>query len=209
MTEIDRKNRRVVLILTALVFGMVGVSFAAVPLYDLFCRVTGYGGTTQVADDYSDVVLDRTVKVRFNGVVNPNLPWDFSPEANEMEVHLGQTGLISYSAKNNGDHPIVGTAIYNVSPPKAGLYFQKVQCFCFENQILMPNQEMQMPISFFVDPAMDEDSNLDDVKLITLSYTFYPAKSQEFDQARSDYFKQIEAINGEGADQAPPSIIQE
>lgn len=210
MADLKQKNQRIVLILSAIVLGMIGLSFASVPLYNLFCRVTGYGGTTQVSEHYSDIVLDRKVKVRFNAVVDPNLPWDFAPEANMMEVQLGQTGFISYSAQNNGDKPIVGQAIYNVSPPKAGIYFQKVQCFCFSNQILMPGQKMNMPITFFVDPSMDEDPNLDDVKLITLSYTFYPAKSQEFDQAKLKYFKQVEAINSEGAASAEsPSSTQE
>ncbi|QQP90073.1 cytochrome c oxidase assembly protein [Skermanella sp. TT6] len=170
-----RKNLILMGGLFGLVFGMIGLSFAAVPLYDLFCKVTGFGGTTQRAEGPAGEILDRTVKVRFNADVNGALPWGFRPEIHQMEVRIGESAMMSYRAVNNSDEPIVGTATYNVTPDKTGIYFNKIQCFCFTEQRLEPGQSVDMPVYFFVDPAMADDPKLDDVQTITLSYTFFRA----------------------------------
>lgn len=176
----QRANRRLGLALAAIAAGMVGMAYASVPLYDLFCRVTGYGGTTQRADAAPGVAGGgRTFEVRFNADVSPDLDWTFFPETREVSVRIGEEKLAFYRAVNNGYEPVVGTAVYNVSPQKAGAYFNKVQCFCFEKQILKPGEAMDFPVSFFVDPEIVDDRNLDDVKIITLSYTFFPDRDAE------------------------------
>lgn len=173
-----RRNARLALVLGGVVAGMVGLSFAAVPLYSLFCKVTGFGGTTQVASTVSDRVLDRTVEVRFNADVNQGLPWAFRPAVSSMSVKLGQPATTVFHATNLSDKPIVGNAAYNVTPDKAGLYFSKIQCFCFTEQRLEPGQSVDMPVYFFVDPSLDDDAKMADVKTITLSYTFFMAPDQ-------------------------------
>ena len=173
------RNRRMLVGLFGLVFGMVGLSFAAVPLYDLFCRVTGYGGTTQVADAAPDRVLDREIRIRFMADTNGDLPWDFAAEQREVTMRIGESGLAFYSAENLSDAPVTGMAAYNVLPPKAGVYFNKIQCFCFDEQTLAPGQSVSMPVYFFVDPAIDDDPNLDEVRTITLSYTFFRSGSDD------------------------------
>ena len=169
----DRRNRRMLAGLFALVVGMVGLSYAAVPLYDLFCRVTGYGGTPQVADAAPDRVLDREIRIRFMAETDRELPWEFKPEQREVTMRVGESGLAFYLAENRSDRPVTGMAAYNVLPPKAGIYFNKIQCFCFDEQTLAPGQAVSMPVYFFVDPAIDDDPNLDEVRTITLSYTFF------------------------------------
>ena len=179
-----RRNVAVALPLVAIVAGMAMMAWASVPLYRLFCQVTGYGGTTQVAEATGGKILDREMVIRFNADVNPSLPWAFRPEQHEVRVKVGEQGLAFYRAENRSSRPIVGTAVYNVTPQKAGLYFSKIQCFCFTEQRLDPGEVMDMPVTFFVDPAIAEDRNLDDVGTITLSYTFYPAP--EADQPQAD-----------------------
>lgn len=166
-------NARTALLLGGLVAGMVGLSFAAVPLYDLFCRVTGFGGTTQVATELPEQISEQTIKVRFNADVNKKLPWAFQPTEREVSLRLGESGLTFYKARNLAARRTVGTATYNVSPPSAGKYFSKVQCFCFTEQALEPGQEMEMAVSYFVDPAILEDPETRNLKTITLSYTFF------------------------------------
>lgn len=169
----NRKNQRVVVALLGLFVGMVGLSFASVPLYDLFCRVTGIAGTTQVSEAAPGVVGEETVTIRFNSDVNQRLPWRFAPEQRSMEVRIGEPNLVHYHAKNLSSRPTIGTAVYNVSPFQAGSYFHKVQCFCFEEQKLEPGEEMAMGVSFYVDPAILEDPRFRDMHTITLSYTFF------------------------------------
>lgn len=152
---------------------MGSLAWAAVPFYDWFCRVTGFGGTTGVAEMAPEDILDRTVTVRFDASKAKDMAWEFKPVEREMEVRIGETGLAFYEAYNPTDRPIAGQASYNVAPYSAGGYFQKIACFCFEEQILQPGERIQMPVSFFVDPDMVEDLEAKYVHTITLSYTFY------------------------------------
>ncbi len=164
---------------------MVGLSFASVPLYTIFCRATGFGGTTQRVETAASRTADRYVTVSFDGNVDPALPWDFTPDAKNMRVKLGETVTASYHARNRSDQTVTGTATYNVQPDKAGSYFDKVQCFCFTRQTLKPGQEAELAVRFYVDPAMADEHSLDDVQNITLSYTFFLAKDQGAKQARA------------------------
>jgi len=168
-------NARVFAICMSLALGMVGMAYAAVPLYDLFCRVTGYGGTTQVAQYDPDRILDREVTVRFDASRARGMPWRFEPLQREMTLRVGETALAFYRATNTSDRPVTGIASYNVAPFKAGPYFSKLECFCFTEQTLEPGESMDMPVMFFVDPLMDEERHMDDVRSITLSYTFWQA----------------------------------
>lgn len=154
---------------------MLGLGFASKPLYDTFCRITGYGGTTGYSEDNLSEVLERKVKVSFDSNVN-GLPWDFLPEQNDMSLKLGQTGLAYYKVKNMSNKPMIGTATFNVTPIKAAPFFIKTECFCFTEQRVEPGEEISMPVLFFVDPQLDEDQRLADVKDITLSYTFFNVK---------------------------------
>lgn len=165
------------LICVATVAGMVGMSFAAVPLYNLFCRVTGYGGTTQKAAQASDIVIDRTVRVRFDASVNPSLNWQFHPKQREITLKVGESAIAFYEARNLSGKITTGTATFNVTPLKAGLYFTKIDCFCFTEQTLQPGKMAEMPVTFYVDPEIAKDPNLDDVKTITLSYTFFASEN--------------------------------
>ncbi len=152
---------------------MGSLAWAAVPFYDWFCRVTGFGGTTGVAEAAPDDILDRKVTVRFDASKAKDMAWEFKPVEREMEVRIGETGLAFYEAYNPTDRPIAGQASYNVAPYSAGGYFQKIACFCFEEQVLQPGERVEMPVSFFVDPEMVEDLEAKYVHTITLSYTFY------------------------------------
>jgi cytochrome c oxidase assembly protein subunit 11 len=169
----DPRNRNVVLSLLGVVTFMTALAWAAVPLYDWFCRVTGYGGTTNVAAGDSDLILDEVITIRFDANTASDMPWEFRPMVTHMELRIGETGLAFYEAYNPTDHPIAGTASYNVAPFDAGLYFSKIQCFCFEEQILMPGERVEMPVTFFVDPEIVNDPETVGTPAITLSYTFH------------------------------------
>ena len=175
-------NSRTALIVTTVVLGMVGMSFAAVPAYRAFCQITGWGGTTQRAEAASDVILDREVTVRFDATTSQGLPWQFRPEQVSQTLKIGETGLAYYEAENLSDKPVIGTASFNVQPAKAGLYFRKVECFCFTEQLLMPGEKISMPVTYFVDPSIADQKNLDDIKTITLSYTFFRNEEAEAEQ---------------------------
>lgn len=162
---------------------MVSLSFASVPLYDWFCRVTGYGGTTSVADAGSDTVLDREITVRFASATERGMPWKFKPVATTMKVKIGETGLAFYEASNPTDRTVAGSASFNVTPFTAGGYFSKIDCFCFEEQVLAPGESVQMPVTFFVDPEIVEDDEAKLVHTITLSYTFHEIDIPEEDAA--------------------------
>jgi cytochrome c oxidase assembly protein subunit 11 len=170
----QRRHRVVGLSMAAVAAGMVGMSFAAVPLYKLYCQVTGYGGTTQRASKPSDVVIDKTMRVRFDGNVGPNLKWEFGPLQNTIDVKVGENALIFFRATNRSDRPLTGTSTFNVTPEVAGAYFAKVQCFCFTEQRLDPGESIDMPVSFYIDPAIVNDPDGKALNLVTLSYTFYP-----------------------------------
>lgn len=172
------KNRRVALGASCAVLAMVGLSFASVPLYDLFCRVTGYGGTTQTASGDRVEVIDRQVTVRFDASTNAGLPWQFRAAQKPMKVQVGETNLAFYKAANLADRETLGTATFNVTPLKAGQYFVKIDCFCFTEQRLKPGEAVDMPVSFYIDPAIAEDPNLDDTNTVTLSYTFFPKEDE-------------------------------
>ncbi|MBN9510506.1 MAG: cytochrome c oxidase assembly protein [Alphaproteobacteria bacterium] len=159
--------------LVAVIAGMVGLTFAAVPLYRVFCAVTGYGGTPQIGAALSRTVSANTITVRFDAAVNPGLPWQFKPEQGQVTFRLGEQQVAFYRARNTSDQPVRGIAVYNVTPEKVGRYFHKTACFCFNEQTLSPNQEMQLPVSFWVDPAIADDPSTADVTVITLSYTFF------------------------------------
>lgn len=152
---------------------MGGLAWASVPFYDWFCRVTGFGGTPGQVAGAEGEVLDQTIKVRFDGSLNEDMPWEFKPGVNEMELRIGETGLAFYEAYNPTDHPVAGQASYNVTPYAAGAFFEKIECFCFTEQVLAPGERVQMPVSFFVDPEIVEDRDGKYVHTITLSYTFY------------------------------------
>ena len=176
------------LALVLLVVGMVGASFAAVPLYDLFCRATGYGGTTKVATEVPERVGEREMTVRFNADVNRDLPWRFRPTQSSVTVLVGEPTLAFYRVENTSDRLIVGTAAYNVTPFTVGKYFSKIDCFCFTEQVLQPGEIAELPVSFFVDPSIADDPKMDRISTLTLSYTFFEVDTLEPEQLSSvDY----------------------
>lgn len=166
-------SRNLGIILTGIVVTMLVLAYASVPLYRLFCQKTGYGGTIQVAKALSTKVVDRVITVRFNADVHRDLPWQFRPLQTAIKVKVGENALAFYESQNFSDKPISGMATYNVTPDKAGIYFNKVACFCFEEQVLSPQQKVEMPVQFFIDPDFANDPDLKDVNTITLSYTFF------------------------------------
>ena len=157
----------------SVVIVMGALAWASVPFYDWFCRVTGFGGATNVAESGSDVILDETIIVRFDASLDRDMPWTFKPAQREMELRIGETGLAFYEAHNPSDVPVAGSAAYNVTPYEAGAFFDKIACFCFEEQILQPGETVMMPVSFFVDPAIVDDREGQYLHTITLGYTFY------------------------------------
>ena len=174
---IDR-NTRLAWTMVLIVGGMLGLSYATVPLYEAFCKATGFGGTPLVAQSDDHPVIARTIVVRFDSNTDPGLPWRFEPEQRSVKVHLGEQKLVYFRATNQSDRPIVGTATYNITPESSARWFNKIQCFCFTEQLLKPGQTIDMPVLFFVDPDMDKDRRFDDVHTVTLSYTFYESKTE-------------------------------
>ena len=168
-------NRVTGVAIAAIVVGMVGLSFAAIPLYRAFCAATGYGGTPKIGVATAPGGDVRTIRVRFNADTNPGLPWQFAPDVTEVAVPLGEDQLAAYHAHNKASRAVTGMALYNVTPEKAGKYFHKTACFCFNEQTLEPGQTMSFPLSFWVDPEIARDPNTADVHAIVLSYTFYKA----------------------------------
>jgi len=157
--------------------GMVGLSFAAVPAYRAFCQATGWGGATQRVEQEAGRVLAREITVRFDATISDGLDWRFKPEQPAQTVHIGETALAFFEAENLSAEPVTGRATFNVSPAKAGRHFKKIECFCFTEQTLQPGEKVSMPVTYFVDPALGEDRNLDEVETITLSYTFFSWQS--------------------------------
>ncbi|MGR3270036.1 cytochrome c oxidase assembly protein [Thalassococcus profundi] len=181
----DPKTKTVVQ-LASVVVTMGALAWASVPFYDWFCRVTGFGGVTQVAETGSDTVLDREITVRFDGNVEKGMAWEFKPMERTMTMKIGEDGLAFFEAYNPTDKPIAGQASYNVTPYEAGGFFNKVQCFCFTEQVLMPGERVEMPVNFFVDPEIATDRDAKYIKEITLSYTFYEIDLPEDAQAALD-----------------------
>lgn len=161
------------LALVGVAAAMLSLSFAAVPFYDWFCRVTGYAGTVSVAEQGADKVLDQTIEIRFDGSLEAGMPWEFKPQVHKMTLKIGETGLAFYEAYNPTNRVVGGQASYNVMPDQAGGYFTKIDCFCFTEQILQPGERVIMPVSFYVDPSIVNDPEAGLIKVITLSYTFH------------------------------------
>ena len=180
----DYRKRGTAIALSSVVAGMVGLAFASEPLYRIFCEVTGYAGTTQVASTVpkSNEISQRVVAVRFDANVNSKMPWTFKPVQREVEVRLGEQALAYFEATNDSEQPLVGTASFNVTPYKAAIHFNKIDCFCFTQQVLKSGETMKMPVTFFIDPELAKDSNADDLRTITLSYTFF----QDDDQSAAE-----------------------
>ena len=176
--DIAARNRKVARRLFLATAGMGGFAYASAPLYDLFCRTTGFGGTPVVAQAGDRPILDRTVNVRFDSNVDTALPWKFQPLQREVKVRLGEEYLAYYRVTNLSQRAAVGTSTYNVTPETAGGWFNKLQCFCFTEQLLLPGQSVDMPVIFFVDPELDKDRRYDNIRTITLSYTFFEAKTE-------------------------------
>ncbi|MEK7819733.1 MAG: cytochrome c oxidase assembly protein [Pseudomonadota bacterium] len=176
MADRRRRNLGLAAVLAGTVAGMVGLAYASVPLYRLFCQMTGYGGTTQVsAAPPASAISDRIVTIRFDANVARDLPWRFEPAVASMDVRVGEQALAFYRARNLSDVPVSGQATFNVTPHQAGPFFAKVDCFCFTEQTLAPGEDVDMPVSFFVDPAILKDADGNDLSEITLSYTFFRA----------------------------------
>lgn len=178
-TATPRGNARILLACVVFVGCMLGVSFASVPLYRLFCQVTGYNGTTQRVEQVSDVVLDKTIKVTFDANVSSGLNWEFKPVDRSITPKIGETVQINYTATNRSPVATTGQAIFNVTPMEAAAYFNKVECFCFTETELKPGESLEMPVVFFIDPAIVEAAETKDIGTITLSYTFYPHEREK------------------------------
>lgn len=171
----DRAQKRTALALVSIVVFMGAMAWAAVPFYNWFCKVTGYGGTTATADAGAEQILDQTITIRFDASLERGMPWEFRPVEHKMDIRIGETGIAFYEAHNPTDRVIAGSASYNVAPFSAGGYFTKIDCFCFTMQVLQPGETVQMPVTFYVDPEIVEDRETRDITSITLSYTFHLA----------------------------------
>src|SRR5689334_20165111 len=171
--SLQQRNLNVLMILVGVVAGMVGLAYASVPLYQLFCAVTGFGGTPQRADAAPSVISDRVVRVTFTADVAGGLGWKFQPVQRNVELKVGENKLIFYSAENLESKPVTSRATFNVSPEMFGAYFTKIECFCFTEQTLQPGQKVEMPVSFFIDPSVLDNPALRNINDITLSYTFF------------------------------------
>ncbi len=171
--DVARKNARIATAVFGAAILMVGMAFAAVPLYEVFCRVTGYGGTTQVADGDTIKAVDRDIQVRFTGNIHTDMRWDFRPKQAKQARKVGEQAMAFYEAYNPEKRAITGTATFNVTPFKAGIYFSKIECFCFTEQTLAPGERVDMPVIYYIDPAFADDPDMSDVQEITLSYTFF------------------------------------
>lgn len=172
-TPDQKRKRRTAGIVVAAVLGMTGMGFAAVPLYDAFCKITGYGGTTQEATEAPSQILDRRINVRFDANAAPDLPVEFEPVQISESLRIGETGIAFYRVRNTSNETIIGRANYNVTPHVMGAYFAKLECFCFTDRVLAPGEETELPVVYFVDPEMVDDPDTRDLTTITLSYTFF------------------------------------
>ena len=176
--NLKAQNKKVIFLITFVGMLMLSLSYAAVPLYDIFCRVTGFGGTTQIASSAPGSTGHPNINIRFESNINDSLNWDFYSKTKTVKIPMGEEKTIYYFARNLSDEPIVGTATFNVTPAKAGQYFMKIDCFCFVEQLLNPGESMNMPVTFFIDPDLYKDENVQEVNEITLSYTFMKSMDQ-------------------------------
>lgn len=174
---LQRRHRRVAMTVAAVVVGMVGMSYAAVPLYEMFCRATGFGGAPQIASAESAVRGQKVMTIRFDANIASDLPWTFAPEQESIRLRTGETATVFYKVKNRSDKTTVGLASYNVAPERSGMFFNKLACFCFSEQTLAPGESMDMPVVFYIDPSVETDEIMKTQDTITLSYTFYAAKT--------------------------------
>ena len=198
-------NSRTLLRLVCVVAFMGALAWASVPLYDWFCRVTGFGGTPTVAEGGPDEILERTVKVRFDASRERNFPWEFRPAVREVEMRIGEVGLAFYEASNPTGAPVSGQASFNVTPFEAGPYFTKIDCFCFEEQTLQPGESVEMPVTFYVDPEIVNDRDARHVRTITLSYTFHRIETPAAGGAGADSTDSAGADSA-GADSAAAAV---
>lgn len=182
--SLQQKNRRVLALMLGVAAGMTGLAYASVPLYRMFCQVTGFGGTPQMqlGAQAPGAIGDTTFRVFFNADTSASLPWEFRPLQREVTVRAGQDQLIAYTARNLSDKPLMGTATFNVTPENAAQYFVKTQCFCFEKQTLEAGRAMEFPVLFYLDPAILQDPDVENLREITLSYTFYPSGQETLEQ---------------------------
>ena len=185
--NLKAQNKKVIFIITFIGMLMLSLSYAAVPLYDIFCRVTGFGGTTQIASSAPGSTGQPNINIRFESNITDSLNWDFYSKTKTVKIPMGEEKTIYYFAKNLSDEPIVGTATFNVTPAKAGQYFMKIDCFCFVEQLLNPGESMNMPVTFFIDPDLYKDENVQEVNEITLSYTFMKSMDQSKVEERVNF----------------------
>lgn len=200
-----RKNRNVGLMAAGAALAMLGLGYASVPLYRLFCQVTGYGGTTQRADSEKLAgvkVAAKMIRVRFDANTAPGMPWMFKPQQVTQDLRIGERKIATFEAKNLSGRPITGTAIFNVSPEQAGKYFNKIQCFCFTEQKLMPGQDVRMPVIYYVDPAILDDTGANNIEEITLSYTFNETPESAAQAASSAANKPLASLAEKPLDRA-------
>lgn len=194
-TQLERSKRLTAIVCGGVFLSMVGMAYAAVPLYALFCQVTGYGGTTQRVDQYSDKILDRKITVRFDANT-AGVPWDFQPVQRSVTINIGETVQADYRARAGGSENSSGKATFNVTPEMAGAYFNKVECFCFTDTTLKPGEEIDMPVVFYVDPAIVDVPELKNIQTITLSYTFFSIDTKPLESAGAKVEKQNNKLGG-------------
>jgi cytochrome c oxidase assembly protein subunit 11 len=185
-SDLARRNRNVLMMLTGLVCGMIGLAYASVPLYELFCKVTGFGGTPQRAEEINIAAGTRDMTVTFTGDLAAGMPWKFYPKERQMIVRTGMTYQATYIAENPTSKVVTGSSTFNVSPDIFGQYFVKVQCFCFERQVLQPGERVEMPVVFYLDPKLEEDAYLKKIGEVTLSYTFFQVENDPQDEKGAD-----------------------
>lgn len=188
MADLRDKNRKTLMITLGVVFGMIVMAYASVPLYNLLCKQIGWGGTTKEIEANPGKVLEREITVRFDSNVARDMPWTFRPDIREVKMKIGADGIVSFLAENKSMKSVTGTAVYNVTPLKAGPYFYKTQCFCFGEQTLPPGQKVHMPVTFYIDPKIVDDPEMKDVDTITLSYTFFRHDSAALEKATEEFY---------------------
>lgn len=193
--ELQRRNKKTGMIVLSVIAGMVLLSYASVPLYRIFCQVTGYGGKANMGKEATGEIFDREMTIRFNSDVNPNLPWEFKPDVPSIKLKVGQEALITFTARNLSREAVAGTAMYSISPMATGVYLNKTQCFCFNYQLIAPGETVQFPVVLHIDPKIMEDRQQEDVKTMTLSYTFFKADSPELEEALEAFYNDPKSVN--------------